>query len=256
MRAVELAILGVAIGAYGTLVGAGGGFVLVPLLLLLYPEESAGTITSISLAVVFVNALSGTIAFARQRRLHYHAGALFAASAVPGSIAGALVARAASRGTFDALFGVLLFGLGLWLLSQRRSKDQSTQGVILTRRSLWTGALLSSGIGVISSFFGIGGGVIQVPMMTRLLRFPVIMATATSQLILVVMSFTGTAVHILGGEFQTGWRRTAALSVGVFVGAQIGAALARRINSVIVTRLLAVALLLVGLRLVAQAMYR
>ena len=45
--------LGFVIGAYGTLIGAGGGFVLVPLLLLLYPKESPEIITSISLAVVF-----------------------------------------------------------------------------------------------------------------------------------------------------------------------------------------------------------
>ncbi|HET8577619.1 MAG TPA: TSUP family transporter [Methylomirabilota bacterium] len=54
-----LAAAGFVIGVYGTLIGAGGGFILVPLLLLLYPKESADTIASISLAVVFFNALSG-----------------------------------------------------------------------------------------------------------------------------------------------------------------------------------------------------
>jgi uncharacterized membrane protein YfcA len=50
--------LGFVIGAYGTLIGAGGGFVLVPILLLLYPQAAPETLTSISLAV---NALSGKI---------------------------------------------------------------------------------------------------------------------------------------------------------------------------------------------------
>lgn len=54
------------IGGYGTLIVAGGGFVLVPLLLLLYPNESTETLTSISLAVVFFNALSGSVAYARE----------------------------------------------------------------------------------------------------------------------------------------------------------------------------------------------
>ena len=52
-------------GAFGTLIGAGGGFLLVPILLLLYPNDSVETITTISLAVVFLNALSGSIAYAR-----------------------------------------------------------------------------------------------------------------------------------------------------------------------------------------------
>ena len=49
-----LIALGIAVGAYGTLIGAGGGFVLMPVLLLLYPNQSADLLTSISLAVVFL----------------------------------------------------------------------------------------------------------------------------------------------------------------------------------------------------------
>jgi uncharacterized membrane protein YfcA len=80
--------VGFVIGAYGTLIGAGGGFVLVPLLLLLYPEDTPDTITSISLALVFFNALSGSIAYARKKRIDYYSGLLFAAAA--GAVLGAL----------------------------------------------------------------------------------------------------------------------------------------------------------------------
>jgi uncharacterized membrane protein YfcA len=66
--------LGVVTGAYGTLIGAGGGFVLMPLLLLLYRDESPEIITSISLAVVFFNALSGSLAYARMKRIDYKSG--------------------------------------------------------------------------------------------------------------------------------------------------------------------------------------
>ena len=58
---LRLAPLGFLIGAYVTLVGAGGGALLVPALLLLMPGESPATVTSISLAVVFFNALSGDV---------------------------------------------------------------------------------------------------------------------------------------------------------------------------------------------------
>jgi hypothetical protein len=64
-----LALLGVGVGLFGTLVGAGGGFILTPVLLLLYPDTKAVTIAAISLLVVFFNALSGSVAYARQRRL-------------------------------------------------------------------------------------------------------------------------------------------------------------------------------------------
>ena len=82
--------LGFVIGAYGTLIGAGGGFVLMPLLLLLYPEESPEVITGISLAVVFFNALSGSVAYAKMKRIDYRSGLLVSLATIPGAILGPL----------------------------------------------------------------------------------------------------------------------------------------------------------------------
>jgi uncharacterized membrane protein YfcA len=82
--------VGVLIGAFGTLIGAGGGFILTPILLLVYPHESPEIITSISLAVVFFNAFSGSVAYARMRRIDYRSGVLFALATIPGAVVGAL----------------------------------------------------------------------------------------------------------------------------------------------------------------------
>ena len=62
------------------------------------------------------------------------------------------------------------------------------------------GALLSAGIGLLSSLLGIGGGVFQVPVMITLLRFPVHVATATSQFVLLFMSGEASAVHLANGD--------------------------------------------------------
>ncbi|MBD0278392.1 MAG: TSUP family transporter, partial [Flavisolibacter sp.] len=61
--------IGFLVGCIGTLIGAGGGFILVPVLLLLFPGLRAEAITSISLGVVFLNAFSGTVAYARMKRI-------------------------------------------------------------------------------------------------------------------------------------------------------------------------------------------
>jgi len=100
--------LGFVIGAYGTLIGAGGGFVLMPMLLLLYPEESPEVITGISLAVVFFNALSGSMTYARMRRIDYRSGFLFSTATIPGAILGALTTAYIPRRLFDAIFGFLM----------------------------------------------------------------------------------------------------------------------------------------------------
>src|SRR5262245_22772603 len=111
-----LILLGVVVGAYGTIVGAGGGFVRVPMLLLLYPNEDPATITSISLAVVFFNALSGSAAYARLRRIDYVSGAVFAAASLPSAIAGAFLVNAMPRSLFDVIFGVSLLAVAAYTI--------------------------------------------------------------------------------------------------------------------------------------------
>ena len=257
--------VGFLVGAYGTLIGAGGGFVLVPLLLLLYPTENPEVITSISLAVVFFNALSGSIAYARSGRIDYKSGTLFALATIPGAILGALTTAYIPRRTFDMVLGLLmLFGAAVLLwrpprdLKIRESNAQpdlvrtlnKTDGAAqMYSYPLYLGVGLSLIVGYLSSLLGIGGGIIHVPVMVQILNFPVHIATATSHFVLAIMALTGTVVHILTGTFHRGVWRTLALSLGVLLGAQLGAWLSQRVHGEWILRGLAIALGLVGLRL-------
>ncbi len=65
--AVLLAALGFGVGAFGTVVGAGGGFILTPVLLLLYPSDRPETLAAIGLVAVFANAASGTVPATHRR---------------------------------------------------------------------------------------------------------------------------------------------------------------------------------------------
>jgi uncharacterized membrane protein YfcA len=96
-----LILLGVAVGLYGTLIGAGGGFVLMPILLLLHPKISPEHLTAISLAVVFFNALAGSESYAMMKRIDYKSGLMFAAATVPGAIIGALSTSYVPRHLFN-----------------------------------------------------------------------------------------------------------------------------------------------------------
>ena len=120
-------------------------------------------------------------------------------------------------------------------------------------RRMALGALLSTAVGVLSSLLGIGGGIIHVPMLTHLLAFPVHVATATSRFVLALTALAGTLTHVFTGAFQHGHRRAAALAVGVLIGAPIGARLSSRLQGNAIIRALAVALALVGLRILAAA---
>src|SRR5690349_25154318 len=89
--------LGLAIGTFGTLIGAGGGFILVPILLILYPNEDTELISSISLAVVFFNALSGSWAYGRMIRIDYKYGIIFSVATIAGAILGAISTASGPR---------------------------------------------------------------------------------------------------------------------------------------------------------------
>jgi len=269
---LELVALGVGVGAYGTLIGAGGGFVLMPVLLLMYPNQNAELLTSISLAVVFFNALSGSEAYALMKRTDYRSGLIFSAATIPGAILGALNTAYVPRRLFDFIFGVLLLAAAGFLAwrPQRFGMDPKPVRPIhhkVVRHlvdahgtrydysfNLLLGITLSVMVGYLSSFLGIGGGIIHVPALSYLLNFPVHIATATSHFILAIMALTGTVVHILTGAFHHGVHRTVALAIGVVLGAQIGARLSEKIQGGWIIKGLAMALGVVGVRILILAL--
>jgi uncharacterized membrane protein YfcA len=119
----------------------------------------------------------------------------------------------------------------------------------------WLGIVLSVFVGYVSSVLGVGGGFIHVPILVHVLNFPVHIATATSHFILAVMALTGTLVHIAMGTFSHGVRRTIVLAIGVIVGAQLGAILSSRVHGNWIIRGLAMALALVGIRILFLALW-
>ncbi|MSQ41618.1 MAG: sulfite exporter TauE/SafE family protein [Dehalococcoidia bacterium] len=266
-ESVALIVLGLAAGTFGTLVGSGGGFILVPVLLLAYPGREASTITAMSLLVVFANAASGAAAYGWQRRIDLRSGGWFALATLPGAVAGALLVHLLPRRGFDALFAAVLGLAGAYLLARRRSalirEPLAGRGVVtrtmrdregysyVYRYRLWQGMVLSTGVGFLSSLLGIGGGIVHVPIMVLVLRFPVHIAVATSQFVLALTALQGTAVHLASGSLAHGGAApdAALLALGVVPGAQLGARLAARLRGETIVRVLAVALLLAAARL-------
>ncbi|MDQ2718297.1 MAG: sulfite exporter TauE/SafE family protein [Bacteroidota bacterium] len=264
-----LIFIGFVIGTIGTLIGAGGGFILVPLLIIMHPGFSPGTITAISMAVVACNAISGSIAYMSTKRVDYKAGVLFALCTIPGSIFGVLTTKIIPRDVFDIIFGIVLFVLAAYLFFKGGEKKSSNKPFTMHKGWVqqhlvdkWNehydyaydmrkGTILSVFVGYFSPLLGIGGGIIHVPAMVEWLRFPVHIATATSHFILAIMATVSVIVHIYGGSYDDPviLRMTIALVVGVVPGAQLGAYLSRNIKGKMIIKALAVSLGIVGLRI-------
>ena len=267
-----LALLGLALGAFGTLVGTGGGFLLVPILLLLYPRLRPETITSISLFVVWAITTSGAAAYWWQRRVDVKTGLWFAAAMLPSSVLGALLVGQLSRRAFDSIVALSLGAIAVSLLLphrvdairapvagrgvvRREITDREGQTFVYRFRA-WQGVVLSVGIGFVSSVLGIGGGPMMVPTLALVLRFPVHIATATSQFALAFAAFSATATHAANGTLleDDALARAGAIAVGALIGAQLGARASVHVRGATILRALGVVLLLVAARLALLAL--
>jgi len=241
---IYLIPIGLVVGAYGTLVGAGGGFILVPILLFLYLDLEPSVVASISLAVVSLNSASGTVAYFRQRRIDLRAAIWLALAGLPSAVLGAFSTRLLSREQYDVVIGVVLTGIGTLLFAFPKARihhDPTTSGGQWNRTFVdangvtysysfnrWFGAGVSAAVTYLPSLIGIGGGSIHVPALTTVLGIPPHVATAMSQFVLSVTALAATSVHVASGHGYVGVRRAAMLGIGVIAGAQIGARLSGR----------------------------
>jgi hypothetical protein len=261
VQEVGFGLLGLVVGAAGTLIGAGGGFLLIPILVFLHPGDSAAVLTGISLTVVCANATAGSISYGRMRRIDVRAGIVFVLAGLPGALAGAWATLHIPRHVFDPLLGAaLILGAAAVFLGPaagRRAATSAHARTLVERDGtvheysprILLGAVLSAGVGFLSSLLGIGGGILHVPAMVYLLGFPVHVATATSHFVLAFLALAGVLVHARQGSLAPGLARSLPLSAGVLVGAPIGAWLSTRIHGRWILRGLALALASVGLRL-------
>ncbi len=236
----------------------------MPILLFLYPDETPATITSIALTVAFFNALSGSIAYGRLKRIDYHSGLLFSAVAVPGAVIGAYVIDFLGRSVFQYVFGSLLLLVSAYLLlrpergvsASSGSRWQVSRDITDSQNNnyrysfnLLIGMAIASAVGVIAGLLGIGGGIIHVPAMTQVLFFPIHVATATSHFVVAISTLAAIITHIIAGTFTSDIGRVAVLSAGAVIGAQFGARLSQRVKGSLIVRLLALGLAIVAIRL-------
>jgi uncharacterized membrane protein YfcA len=271
VQAIIDLLLGLAASAYGTLIGAGGGFIIAPVLLLVFdkpPQVAAAT----SLTAVVFNAATAVLTYHRQGRIDYFTGVRFAAATVPGAILGAVIAPYLPDRLFKGLFGLTLVLIAGYLAvrgdrpvgrpadyvpdaAALRAEGKTVRA--LTDRAGKTalygyrmrdGLALSAGIGLLSSLLGVGGGIIHTPAMISLFGIPTHVAVATSQFILLVSATTGALAYL--GQGYVDVPTAVALGLGGVIGARLGAAIARRVRGKLIVRLLAIALLVVGARLI------
>lgn len=247
-----LALGGFFVGGFGTMIGIGGGLFIAPALSLWREGETAERIAALSLLVVFCNATSGAIAYARKGLVHFKSGLYFSATAIPGSILGTIVAGMMARSAFNIALGsflILMSGVLMWRTLRKPPQDHHPEWTGPTLSQMHIGAAVSAAVGFLASILGIGGGIIHVPLLAFALHYPVHRATATSHFVLAITAFAASTVNVAQGKLDGNWDLAIPLAIGVVLGAQVGARLAKHIKPKWIIVILSVLIAVVGVKL-------
>ena len=210
--------LGFAAGMLGSMIGLGGGIIVVPVLTFLgFPPTVAA---SNSLFAALSNAIASTVSYSKQKRIEFSLGLKLGLLSVPGTVLGAIISTDTAPEIFQILFGFVLIASAAYIFLRRKIESKEKT---LSKQMMIFAVGASFFAGIISSFFGIGGGIIFVPLMVVGMGMAMKRAAPTSQLILLFASLSGVIVHSVLGHpdfLQAGF-----LAIGSFIGGLIGARL-------------------------------
>ena len=234
--------LGFAAGILGSMIGLGGGVIVVPVLTFLGFSPTAAA--SNSLFAALSNAIASTISYSKQKRIEYSIGWKLGLLSIPGTILGAIISTDAAPHIFKILFGLVLVASAVYIFLRGRIKSGNTK---LSPLMIVFAVGASFFAGIISSFFGIGGGIIFVPLMVVGMGMAMKRAAPTSQMILLFASLSGVITHSLLGHpdfLQAGF-----LAIGSFIGGLVGARLSIQIKERNLQILVSVVLLIAAAKL-------
>ena len=244
---IVLVAVGLGAGTLGSMLGVGGGILMVPALTFMGLAHAPAAATS--LFAVTSTSVSSTVAYSRQKRIDYRRAVQLAIAAVPGAVLGVFISTGISDAQFKLGFGIMLMAVGAYVMfksSILKEKGQRKMSV-LQHAAVFA---ITFGAGIISSLFGVGGGTIFVPVMLLIYRMTMHNAAATSQLALMITSFAGIFTHALVGN--PNYLYAIALSAGAFVGAQLGARWSKNTKESLLRKMLGIVLMIVAVTFILE----
>ena len=257
-------IMGSFAGFLAGLLGIGGGVILVPLFLWLFPlagfppDLIVHTAFGTSLAIILPTAVSSTLGHRKRGNVDWHMVAFLAIGGILGSLLGSSIASIIPGATLKICFGLMQIIISLKLLFY--NPHIPTENLQRAKRV----SLLLVGFagGLFSAFFGMGGGVIAVPLMLMVLQLPIHLAVGNSSALIVVSSFSAVICYIWFGLQNGG---SAPFSIGYvnilvtllvaplsIIFARVGVKLASRTSQTKLVKIFAVLLMLVGIKILLK----
>jgi uncharacterized protein len=256
--------MGSVAGFLAGLLGIGGGVILVPLFLWLFPlagfspDLIVHTAFGTSLAIILPTAIGSTLAHRKNGNVDWHMVGFLALGGIIGSFLGSSAAAIIPGGTLKLCFGLMQIAVSLKLLFYKLNIIPEDQEQVKKKSLLLVGFIG----GFFSAFFGIGGGVIAVPLMLIFLHLPIHKAVGNSAALIVVSSFSAVICYVwyglqngAGSPFSVGYvNMLVALLVAPLsiLFARVGVKLASRTSQARLVKMFAVLLMFVGIKILLK----
>lgn len=256
-------LAGLAIGVSLGALGGGGAVLTVPVLVHLAGQDPHAAATG-SLVVVGITSLVALAPHARAGRVRWQVGGLLGVLGLGGAYAGSLLSAHVSPQLLMGAFGALML-LVAGLMVVRSHGSEGPQALredhpILTvapfrcdcPRALKV-AVVASAVGLLTGFFGVGGGFLIVPALVLVLGLPMPLAVGTSLLVIALNSATSLAMR-LGHGVELDWGLLAAVTGLAVLGSLLGARLGARVFTATLQRSFAVLLGILGVAVAVPAL--
>jgi len=256
-----------AAGLLGSLVGVGGGIIVVPALALFFGVDIR---TAIAASIISVIATSSGAAasYVKSRITNLRLAMVLEIATTSGALSGASLAAVVTGRFLYVLFGAVLCYTA-WSMSRRKSDHRASappdpwarrlrlqgeyhdqaEGRTVSYRVFRTktGLAVSYLAGMVSGLLGIGGGVLKVPVMNLAMGVPIKASTATSNFMIGVTAAASAAVYFMRGDVRP--FVAAPVAVGVLAGARAGSRLLGRLRSEAIRAAFVVILIVTALQM-------
>ncbi len=201
------------------LVGGGGSILAVPLLAYVVGVPNPHVAIGTSAIAVAANAAFNLASHARAGNVKWRCASVFALAGVAGAFLGSTLGKLVDGHKLLALFAIVMMVVGGLMLKGRSGMGEPS--IRLNPENL--PKLLGLGLitGVLSGFFGIGGGFLIVPALIMATGMPILNAVGSSLVAVTAFGLTTAANYALSGLVD--WPLAAVFVVGGVVGGLLGA---------------------------------
>ncbi len=251
---IIMALVGVLSSFIGSIIGAGGGFLNVPVLIFL---DYAGYSSGISLIAIIFTAVFSSIFNIRKDLVDFKIALIFIPFQMIGSAIGAYifdVVKSININIFKFFFSILLIFVGLRIYFKRNMGENEIKTAkieTIDRELIILGILGGLAAGIASGLLGIGGGIVVVPYLTLVIGIPIHIAIATSLFIMIFSSSFGAFNHILNGNLPIfSIYFGIALGIGAIFGSSIGSRVAYRIKDTKIKKIYGLITVLIAIPLI------